>query len=677
MKLPLFQTITSRIATAAFVSGIAVLAAAQTKIIHPFERVIGPSAIIESSLSVFPQISQSYSTKPMKPANPGRQVGIGPSNNLVAGSLLTDTRGQKEMNFPGITATGWDPPDPSIGVGPNHVVQVVNTSIAWFNKTTGQKQFEQTMGPNGFFASVNPSSFVFDPKAFYDQISKRFFVVALDVDFNNETSNFLIAVSDDSDPNGNWFKYKFDNEQTANNTAYWLDYPGWGYNKDVIVATGNMFGYANGGNGTQHFVFTKAPMLTGAAPTITKFSTPELFTVQPCNTMDNNAVVFGVETNSTSEVTIVAYKDLLTTPTMATTTVGIPQFSNANPQIPSKGGATLGPPAVRMLNSFARGGKVYATHGVSVSGADRRGKVRWYEFNMGTWPTSGQPTLVQSGDIIGPSGISFSNPDIAVNAQFDVSIVFTRSSQNIAADVMFAGRKRTDPLGTMGAPVQLASSPGNYSGGNHRWGDYAGCRIDPSDDNTFWGCNQTIRVGGNWGTEINKWTISDIGGGGGGGASIKPSIISVYQGTYLSGNLASVLNSDNSFYEIQSVLQPNVGQVATTEMTFPLAQTGDQLSSLYFEVEPITTPSVSATGSIWIYNWTSGVYIYLKSFTIPGSGDAKHSVTVNLGLANYVNSSKECRFVVRGLTPLRRGGANPLPFILKVDTAGVVPSSAN
>ena len=33
-------------------------------------------------------------------------------------------------SFVGISNTGWDPPDPHVAAGPNHVVEVVNSSIA-------------------------------------------------------------------------------------------------------------------------------------------------------------------------------------------------------------------------------------------------------------------------------------------------------------------------------------------------------------------------------------------------------------------------------------------------------------------------------------------------------------------------------------------------------------------
>jgi hypothetical protein len=39
--------------------------------------------------------------------------------------------------FAGMVNTGWAPPDPSVAVGPNHVLESVNESYAIYNKSTG------------------------------------------------------------------------------------------------------------------------------------------------------------------------------------------------------------------------------------------------------------------------------------------------------------------------------------------------------------------------------------------------------------------------------------------------------------------------------------------------------------------------------------------------------------
>ena len=67
----------------------------------------------------------------------GFRVPVGIPNNLMSGGVLSDPRISLASSalFPGISATGWEPPDPDIAVGPNHIVEVVNSSIAIYTKS--------------------------------------------------------------------------------------------------------------------------------------------------------------------------------------------------------------------------------------------------------------------------------------------------------------------------------------------------------------------------------------------------------------------------------------------------------------------------------------------------------------------------------------------------------------
>lgn len=68
-------------------------------------------------------------------------------------------------SFQGITDTGWWPPDPVIAAGQNHVIMVVNSSIAIYTKT-GNPLTQSTL--LNWFSNVNPPDTIFDPKVLYD-----------------------------------------------------------------------------------------------------------------------------------------------------------------------------------------------------------------------------------------------------------------------------------------------------------------------------------------------------------------------------------------------------------------------------------------------------------------------------------------------------------------------------
>jgi hypothetical protein len=104
-----------------------------------------------------------------------------------------------------------------------------------------------------------------------------------------------------------------------------------------------------------------------------------------------------------------------------------------------------------------------------------------------------------------------------VNARGDVAVVHAASSTAIFPEVRVATRRATDPAGTLGAAITLATSASSPSGtGAQRWGDYFACCVDPVNDCTFWGIgeNRTLSA---WSTAINSFTVApstDVDGDG-------------------------------------------------------------------------------------------------------------------------------------------------------------------
>ena len=97
------------------------------------------------------------------------------------------------------------PPDPIGAVGPDHLVSMVNRAIEWHTKA-GVQQRSTSLA--SFFAPLSAQN-PFDPKVVYDQHAGRFVAMCVDVTFVEDgfsanTSRLLVAVSDDSDPNGTW-----------------------------------------------------------------------------------------------------------------------------------------------------------------------------------------------------------------------------------------------------------------------------------------------------------------------------------------------------------------------------------------------------------------------------------------------------------------------------------------
>jgi hypothetical protein len=427
-------------------------------------------------------------------------------NALAAGSNTGTTTATIGARFPGITFTGFRPPDPFIGVGPGHVVEVVNTEIAFFTKA-GVKQFQQSLGSTGFFSGVATTTFVFDPKVAYDQGSRRWIVVVLEQDDSPQVSGLLLAISDDQDPNGSWTKYRFNVKQTRNGQNYWWDYPTIGFNRDGVVLTGNMFSFTTNSAFARALTIRKSQLLAGGAVSFFLFNIDNAFTVQAARTFENTTTtLYGIAANNTTSHRVFAWRNFAGTPTMVSSLVTIPAYVQFNGRATSTNGTTLDPVSDRLMDSAFRAGRLLVAHTVKVSSTDNRGMVRWYEFAVNSWPTSGAVSRVQSGNVKLAAPNHLIMPAIGKNGVGAISLVLTRSSNVAAADLYVCSRKQTDALGTMGPLQRLATSVASTGNPNERWGDYFAVTIDPGASNKLWGVGEVFGPGGQWRTEIASWT---------------------------------------------------------------------------------------------------------------------------------------------------------------------------
>lgn len=555
--------------------------------------------------------------------------------------------------WPAIGATGWVPPDPDIAVGPNHIVCVVNVAIGFFRKD-GTPLFQQDLGANGFFSGMDVKPFVFDPKVFYDPISRRFFVVALEQDGASETSKCLVAVSDDSDPTGTWYRYRVEAKQVVGNVSYWLDYPGFGHNADAVVMTGNMFGFSGGFNGIQYIVMQKAPMLSGGTPNISYFSLGGGSVQIMRTSTESPDFVYGLNWTGLSTAMIHAIRDPGGTPSLSTVPVAIPTFRRPAQAAQSTNGHTLDSLDGRMMNVHYRGGRLYGAHTVAMSNSDATNASRWYEFNLNGWPGAiATPTVRQAGTVGIGNGIHLWMPAIGVNRLGDVTLVYSRASSSIVADMVASVRRVNDPPGQMGAPITLATSLGTqYGGATNRWGDYFGVQTDPNDDETFWGIAMIANAGGGWQTVVNSYRVTT-------NVISAPATVTKYEGGGVSGALAQILNSDNAYYRIQATAISRTGFVASHITQFNLSTTTP--SGLRFKVEAAAVPRVSANYFLW--NWTTNKWEYVGATALTAT-DKVWEFTAPAPVNRFVSAQRQVRLLLRAVMPYStRYSAVPYNFL--------------
>lgn len=175
---------------------------------------------------------------------------------------------------------GCNPPDMALAASPNFVFQGANSSFEVLS-TSGQVEPGWPVNSQHFFQTPNepkncdPGSgnqpFMSDPRAAYDTVDQRFWAAELQVEgaaVFGITPNcptltvYWIAVSQTSDPNGNWNVYEF---EMSHHTPFVADFTQFGLNGSAIFFSGNMFGLNGTSFYAEVFEANKAQMEQGSA----------------------------------------------------------------------------------------------------------------------------------------------------------------------------------------------------------------------------------------------------------------------------------------------------------------------------------------------------------------------------------------------------------------------------
>lgn len=430
------------------------------------------------------------------------QAGV--ANNLPVGSNSDESSVAPGPSFPGIGQTEWVPPDPTLAVGPDHIVATVNMKIAFYDKAGNQQYINwlNNVGSPGFFEPVGAKGFTFDPKCFYDHLAERFVVVAPEV-YGSTEAWLCIAVSDDSDPNGLWYLYRTDAVLWNGNQSYWWDYPGFGYDDDAFYVLSNLFGLNQGGwGGVGVRVFKKEPLLSGQTAEYWTMRDGGSASAQMAQHFGPNQTPYFVSFGSSSKLRVHAIENPITSPSLTSVDVTIPSFNGPN-GAPAAGGNTVSLIDIRTFNAVWRDGHLYSTHHVSKFSG--RNVARWYHLKTNNWPATGIPTLIETGDIDMPEDMHTYFPAIYTNELGQVGMVHGMSNADTTIAVAVTGRNPGDPAGEMGLPVVLKQA-GVNSGG--RWGDYYDIALDPTDSRTFWIVGEYPESFG-WSNWIESFTIDD------------------------------------------------------------------------------------------------------------------------------------------------------------------------
>ncbi len=449
------------------------------------------------------------------------------------------------------------PPDISGAVGRNGILQVVNTSAAYYPKSGGiARGALWSLSLAGAASAFPTSSFTFDPRAAYDPLTDRFFFIILELVNTEPKKSWLhLAVSKQGHPQGRpgptnvtwnlfdpseWHRYRFDLTRTTGSfspgSPGGADYPTLAVDGRSLYVTVNYFDIADAGGNRRFtggldevgiFAFDKASLVAGtgaaadgtappALPPLTYFPANGDGTAQPAMpglpdpapadawfiSLDQDAVDTWIDTyylgypggtGFTTDDDQTAVDDLLV-PDPA------PQPGGARP-LDTLGDRMLS--AVRDANGMI---------GVFVSEHDDedRAVVRW----MKMLPRPGATLLAAQGTLdAGPGKWNFM-PAIGINERGCVCVAWTACDANTTPGIYYAiGLPGPANAPVFSPPQLLLASTTPYTGGGRptdsfaRWGDYAQVCVDPVDG-AFWICHEyaassAVNDWGSWWAKIS------------------------------------------------------------------------------------------------------------------------------------------------------------------------------
>lgn len=399
------------------------------------------------------------------------------------------------------------PPDPELAVGPDHIIAVVNTAFAVYDKS-GTLLAGPITFSSFFQGTPNCSNTaVFDPNVLYDEEADRFI---LGIDGNG--TDYCVAATVGPDPLGSWNTYGF----ATNFAGAFFDFPHAGVGVDAIYLGSNQFGGTlPGGFEGRVFAMDKTALYSGAGLTVATHSTGSDGTPQPMNlhgfaqgtwpASGPHYVMTEVFDGATH--TLWSWQD----PFGADTLVRAADF-NLNTATGITAGFPIDVPQLgslqkiqagdwRGLDTEYRNGFIWMTNSISCNpGTGTVNCVRWAKID----PTA---LAVVDAGVVASNGKHRIFPDLAVNQCEDVAIGYTKSASDQYPSVYATGFES----GLLQAELALKEGELTYTAFDsspRRWGDYSGMTIDP-DGERFWYLGEysknTGNTSGRWGTYIGSF----------------------------------------------------------------------------------------------------------------------------------------------------------------------------
>ena len=453
--------------------------------------------------------------KGFSPTGNGTTVNAPAAVNGTAASPLTGASviGQ---DFDGISANNITPADPSLAVGPDHIIQMVNGAsgssyFQIFDKQGGAIRLQAFMDQLPGTAYNGGGDCI----TWYDQLENRFVMSEFgdSSQTGRQIQSLIIAVSQTPDPLGSWYVYEF------SDTTFFPDYPKYANWHDAWYGVTADFKSSYLGNSI--WAFNKKKMLAGApvAEVIRyRLTHPEFryYSTAPVGLAGNQPAA-----SNSPGLFLYLHDDSWTKDPSDVDSIGIisfrPDFINPSRSLirfeqsfavapyksevcnsrdcaPSPKGIGYDVVDSRFMNkplyrNFGSHQSIVANHTVDVTGSTLAG-LRWYEIrnNNTGWTVRQQGSFApqnESDCAHVPALYRFMGA-VAMNGKGQIALGYNNSSMERYASIAISGRNAEDPENLMSYREKDALIGQHYGTFQNRWGDYNEILTDPSNDSIFW-----------------------------------------------------------------------------------------------------------------------------------------------------------------------------------------------
>ncbi len=457
--------------------------------------------------------------------------GIGASASARQGKVRVKIRQRRvgltqatAVHHVGSATAHFLPPDTTVAVGPEHVLQGTNGAFALTNRETDETIIQSHHDHWGIPFSPN----FYDPRVLYDAQSERFFMLAAIQYTSPQGSDLHLSVSRGSSPRDldkGWCRYRID----ALREGAWADYPAMASSPALLTVSTNHYAFGGGYRGSYLWVIDKARLADNAdacpSPGLSVFETPRdplggnPFTMMPAQ---HRGGIGGEQLlasagccASSTRYTIWRLFDR-NAGTRKKADVVLDRVSlqgsafSTQPDAPQPTQPTYGTGNQRITSAVAHGDSLYAVHSLACAqgGGSAESCVRLIDVDM----SGGLAAASLSEETFGAGdGRHIFWPAVEVTASGHLAVVFQMAG--IGTPLSTAWTSRPVGAGSFSRVRFLRRGDRELDcriGSVNRTGDYTDAHIDPANP-------ETILIGGevaatgvstpqgcNWSTWLGK-----------------------------------------------------------------------------------------------------------------------------------------------------------------------------